>query len=60
MSLRNAKYATPEAIQALAEQNLVMAVRIKSLEGMIRGLMDAMRPLLDEWEELTKNETTPD
>lgn len=53
MSLRNSKTATPEAIQNLAETNLEQAIRIRALEGMIRGLMDAMKPLLDEWKSMT-------
>lgn len=53
MSLRGPKHTTPEAIQELAEHNLSQAVRIKCLEGMIRGLMDAMKPFLDEWQKLT-------
>lgn len=52
MALRSAKDATPEAIQQLAETNLAQAIRIKQLEAMIHGLIDAMKPLLDEWSRL--------
>lgn len=49
MSLRDAKSATIEAVQNLAETNLEQATRIKILEALIQGLMDAQKPLLDEW-----------
>lgn len=58
MSLRTAKDATPEAVQKLAEMNLDQAVRIKTLEGMIQGLMDAMKPLLDEWQRIKSYSNT--
>ena len=58
MSLRTAKDATPKAVQALANDNIVMAVRIKQLEAMISGLMEAMKPLLEEWRRLKPKEST--
>lgn len=60
MALRDSSTATPEAIQSLAERNLEMAVRIKTLEGMIQGLMDAMKPLLDEWTRLQDEARPPE
>jgi hypothetical protein len=54
MSLRTARSATPESIQRLAKTNLEKALRIKTLEAYINGLMDAMKPLLDEWQKLKK------
>jgi hypothetical protein len=59
MALRTAETATVESIQRNAEMVMVQAIRIKTLEGMIRGLMDAMKPLLDEWQTLTKEPTEP-
>lgn len=41
----------------LAETNLVQAIRIRALEGMIRRLMDAMKPLLDEWHSIIKTKS---
>jgi hypothetical protein len=55
-SARSAKDATTEAVQSLAETNLIQAIRIRNLEAMISGMTEAMRPMLEEWQKL-KNKT---
>jgi len=55
MSLRTPETATVESIKSNAETVVLQAVRIKQLEAMIKGLMEAMKPLLDEWEKLSQN-----
>lgn len=65
MSLRDAKHATAESIQRNAERVLELSkeneeLRLKlkqsdrklELESLIKGHMEAMRPLLDEWSAL--------
>ena len=50
--MRSAETATPEAVRNLAQMNLDQSVRIAQLEAMIEGLMEALKPLLEEWKNI--------
>lgn len=51
LTAKSAKDCSPERAQELAEEVLTKTIRIKTL-ALISGLIEAQRPLLDEWTKL--------
>ena len=54
MALRSSKDISPEAAEKLAKMNMGQSIRIQQLEAMIKGLIEAQKPLLEEWSKLNK------